>query len=146
MADTTTPELTPEEHDFLESVFEMARTGAVEQLAPLLDAGIPVDLTNSRGDTLLILAAYHQHPQAVAALIERGADVNRVNDMEQTAMSCAVFRNNSEIVTTLLAAGADPDLGGHTAQAIARQFGLAEMEELLRSHALPGNDSNGGAE
>lgn len=145
MSDSHTPELTPEEHDFLESVFEMARTGDAAQLAPLLDAGLPVDLTNSRGDTLLILAAYHQHPQTVAALLERGAEVNRINDMQQTAMSCAVFRNNADIVRALLAAGADPDLGGHTALAIARQFGLVDMEALL-SEAPSGDAASGGTE
>ncbi|TQL47674.1 hypothetical protein FB562_0740 [Homoserinimonas aerilata] len=116
---------------FAETVFEAARDGDVEKVKQLVAAGVPVNLTNARGDSLLILAAYHQHAETVDALLALGADVDRVNDMGQTAMSCAVFRNNGAIVTTLLAAGADPELGSHTALAIAQQFGLPEMVALL---------------
>ncbi len=37
-------------------MFDLAREGAAEQLAAYLDAGVPVGLTDPKGDTLLILA------------------------------------------------------------------------------------------
>jgi len=54
-------------------VFDLARAGATEELVGYVDAGVPANLTNDKGDTLLILAAYHGHPDTVAALLERGA-------------------------------------------------------------------------
>lgn len=48
-----------------------------------------------------------------------------------TAELAAIFRNNEPIVSALLAAGVDPSLGAHTAQAVAHQFGLTAMQELL---------------
>jgi len=132
MTDAQLPELTDADLAFLETVFDLAREGKTAELVPLIEQGIPVDLTNSRGDTLLILAAYYKHEELVVALIALDADTSRVNDNGQTALVSGVFRNNVPIVTALLAAGADPALGAHTALAIAQQFGLPEMETLLR--------------
>lgn len=136
MDDTTgTPSFTAEELAFIESIFQMARSGHTDELASVIDGGVPVNLTNAKGDSLLMLAAYHQHEQTVAMLIDRGADTARINDMGQTAISCAVFRNNPPIVHALLDAGADPDLGNHTALEIARQFDITEMVALLGERA-----------
>jgi uncharacterized protein len=112
-------------------VFDLARGGATEELAAYVDAGVPVNLTNDKGDTLLILAAYHAHPDTVAALLERGADHARANDRGQTALAAAVFRQSEEAVRRLLDAGADPDAGGPSARATAQFFDLPAMAELL---------------
>jgi hypothetical protein len=55
-------------------VFDLARGGRTADLAGYLDAGVPGNLTNGSGDTLLVLAAYHGHPDTVALLLARGAD------------------------------------------------------------------------
>lgn len=112
-------------------VFDLARGGDADELAGYLDAGVPANLTNDKGDTLLILAAYHDHPATVAALLARGADHARVNDRGQTALGAAVFRRSTVAVRALLAAGADPDLGGQSARATAAFFDLPEMTALL---------------
>jgi ankyrin repeat protein len=112
-------------------VFDLARAGATEQLAAYVDAGVPADLTNDKGDTLLILAAYHAHPDTVGALLDRGADHGRINDRGQTALAAAVFRRSSEAVQRLLEAGADPDAGGQSARLTAQFFDLPAMTELL---------------
>ncbi len=113
-------------------VFDLARGGHTEELAAYVDAGVPADLTNDKGDTLLILAAYHGHPETVGALLARGADHSRANDRGQTALAAAVFRQSAETASMLLAAGADPDAGGPSARATAMFFELPEMTELLR--------------
>ena len=112
-------------------VFDLARAGATEELAAYVDAGVPADLTNGKGDTLLVLAAYHDHPETVGALLDRGADHSRVNDRGQTALAAAVFRRSAGSVGRLLAAGADPDAGGQSARATALFFELSEMSALL---------------
>jgi ankyrin repeat protein len=112
-------------------VFDLARNGATEELAAYLDAGVPVNLTNDKGDTLLVLAAYHGHEETVAALLDRGADHSRANDRGQTALAAAVFRQSTATVARLLAAAADPDAGGPSALATAIFFELPEMAALL---------------
>lgn len=112
-------------------LFDLARQGSTEELAAFVDAGVPVDLTNTAGDTLLLLAAYYAHGHTVAALLERGADHSRLNDKGQTALAAAVFKQAADAVQHLLAAGADPDLGEMTARMTAQFFGLSAMTELL---------------
>ncbi|MCP2242262.1 ankyrin repeat domain-containing protein [Lentzea aerocolonigenes] len=129
--------LTEEELTFLRWMFDLARSGGTAKLAEAVDAGVPVNLTNSAGDTLLILAAYHDHPDTVAALLERGAATGRVNDRGQTALGAAVFRRSERSVRLLLDAGADPALGARSALDVARFFGLPEMLALLEAPVAP---------
>ena len=117
--------------DLAVRVFGLARAGETEELAAYVDAGVPVDLTNEKGDTLLILAAYHGHAGTVAALLERGADHSRANDRGQTPLAAAVFKQSAGTVRALLAAGADPDAGQPSARATAQFFELPEMAALL---------------
>ena len=124
-------ELDAETIAFAHRMFDLARSGATADLTAHLDAGLPPNLTNANGDTLLILAAYHNHPETVATLLAHGADPARVNDRGQTALSAAVFRQSSDSVTALLAAGADPDGGSPSAVETAAFFQLPEMTALL---------------
>ncbi len=119
-------------------VFDLARGGHTDELTGYIDAGVPVNLTNDKGDTLLILAAYHGHPETVGALLDRGADHSRANDRGQTALAAAVFRQSTETVRGLLAAGADPDAGGPSARATAAFFELPAMTELLERSTATG--------
>jgi uncharacterized protein len=112
-------------------VFDLARFGSTEELAAYVDAGVPVDLTNDKGDTLLLLAAYYGHAETVSSLLARGADPARVNDRGQTALAAAVFKQSAATVRHLLDAGADPDDGGPSARATATFFDLPEMSLLL---------------
>lgn len=121
----------PEVVELAGRVFDLARGGCTAELAAYVDAGVPVDLTNGKGDTLLILAAYHVHPGTVAALLARGADPDRVNDRGQTALAAAVFRQSAATVQLLLQAGADAGAGGPSARETAAFFDLPEMTRLL---------------
>jgi ankyrin repeat protein len=118
--------------EFAHRMFDLARAGVTEELASQVELGVPANLTNDKGDTLLILAAYHNHPATVRALLAAGADPSRVNDRGQTALAAAVFRQNAETVATLLAGGADPHDGNPSAIATAEFFKLPEMAKLLR--------------
>lgn len=124
-------DLSAEELAFLHGVLDLARAGDTEQLAALVERGVPVNLTGPGGDPLVLLAAYHDHPDTVRMLLDHGADPNRINDRGQTALGAAVFRRSMRSTTALLEHGADPDAGERSARDIARFFGLAEMAALL---------------
>jgi len=113
-------------------VFDLARAGDDERLAAYLDGGVPVNLTEPSGNTLVMLAAYNGHASTVKLLADRGADVNRVNDRGQTPIAGAVFKAEDEVVRALLAVGADPRAGTPNAIDTARMFQqmalLAELE------------------
>jgi ankyrin repeat protein len=119
--------------EFARMIFDLARSGEAAKLAEYVDAGVPANMTNEKGDTLLILAAYHDHPKTVSVLLERGADHARANDRGQTALAAAVFRQNADTVNRLLAGGADPNAGGPSALEMATFFDLPEMQALLEA-------------
>jgi hypothetical protein len=124
-------ELSDDELAFLHGVLDLARDGRTDELADVIERGVPVNLTGATGDSLLILAAYHDHPPTVRMLLEHGAEPDRVNDRGQTALGAAVFRRSTESVTALLEHGADPGAGGRTAVEIAAFFELDDMAALL---------------
>ena len=68
------PQFTEAELAYVSSLFDAARNGDTQLLSSALDAGVPVNLTNSKGDTLLNLAAYLEREETVAMLLARGID------------------------------------------------------------------------
>ncbi|MFF9851838.1 ankyrin repeat domain-containing protein [Streptomyces litmocidini] len=127
MSETPDPEVV----ELASKVFDLARTGDADALAAYVDAGVPANLTNDKGDTLVMLAAYHGHAAAVAALLERGAEADRPNDRGQTPLAGAVFKGEDAVIRALLAAGADPEAGTPSALDTARMFGRTELLELF---------------
>ena len=109
--------------EFAHQMFDLARDGETEQLGAYVEAGVPVELTDSDGNTLLMLAAYHGNAAVVQELVRLGADVNRLNDRGQSPLAGAVFKGEDLVVSVLLGAGADADHGQPSARATARMFG-----------------------
>ncbi|MFC9747447.1 ankyrin repeat domain-containing protein [Streptomyces niveus] len=112
-------------------VFDLARRGETELLAAYVDAGVPANLTNDRGDSLVMLAAYHGHAPAVVALLSRGAEADRANDRGQTPLAGAVFKGEDAVIRALLTGGADPEAGTPSAVDTARMFGKTDLLELF---------------
>ncbi|MEU7567024.1 ankyrin repeat domain-containing protein [Streptomyces fradiae] len=127
MSETPDPEVV----DLASRIFDLARRGDTDTLAAYVDAGAPANLRNDRGDTLVMLAAYHGHASTVAALLARGADPDAVNDRGQTPLAGAVFKGEDAVVRALLDGGADPEAGTPSALDTARMFGRAELLELF---------------
>ncbi|MER5553452.1 ankyrin repeat domain-containing protein [Streptomyces sp. NPDC002793] len=127
MSETPDPEVV----ELATKVFDLARRGESDTLAAYVDAGVPANLTNDRGDSLLMLAAYHGHAPAVVALAARGADPDRANDRGQTPLAGAVFKGERDVIDALLAAGADPAAGAPSALDTARMFGKDDLLELF---------------
>ena len=80
-----------------------------------------------------MLAAYHGHPQTVAALLERGAGPDRPNDRGQTPLAGAVFKGERTVIEALLHGGADPTAGTPSAVETARMFGNDDLVALFES-------------
>ncbi|MET7987191.1 MULTISPECIES: ankyrin repeat domain-containing protein [unclassified Streptomyces] len=121
----------PEVVELATKIFDLARRGETATLVAYVDAGVPADLTNDRGDSLVMLAAYHGHAGAVSALLDRGAEADRVNDRGQTPLAGAVFKGEEAVIRVLLAAGADPAAGTPSAVDTARMFAKTDLLELF---------------
>jgi ankyrin repeat protein len=127
-------EMTEEDPQLVElatKIFGFARAGDAANLGAYLDAGTPVNLANDKGDSLLMLAAYHGHADTVAMLLARGADPNLANDKGQTPLAGAVFKNEIAVVRALVGGGADPNAGQPTAVDTARMFGKSDLLDLF---------------
>ena len=120
--------------DLASRIFDWARSGDAAMLAAYVDAGVPVNLTNTNGDTLVMLASYYGHESAVAALIARGANVDRHNNRGQTPLAGAVFKNDTTIIELLVGADADPLAGSPSALETARFFEREELARQLLQH------------
>jgi hypothetical protein len=112
-------------------LFALARSGDTKALIEYVKAGVPANLANDSGDTLLMLAAYHGHADTVGALLAAGADPDRANDRGQTPLAGAVFKAEPDVVRALLAGGANPAAGHPSAIEAARMFGQTEMSALF---------------
>ena len=124
----------PEVVELATQIFDLARRGETEALVGYVDAGVPADLTNDRGDSLVMLAAYHGHADSVRELLARGGEADRVNDRGQTPLAGAVFKGEESVIRVLLEAGADPAAGTPNAVDTARMFGKTELLELFAAH------------
>ncbi len=80
-------------------------------LAAVIEKGVPPNLRNDKGDSLVMLASYHGHVDAVRVLLERGADRNLRNDNGQTPIAGAAFKGFDAVIETLLAHGANVEGG-----------------------------------
>lgn len=130
----STPTFDDDTLNFLQQVFQWVRQGQAKLLAPVLLAGLPPNLMNQKGDSLLILAAYHGHVEVAGLLLDAGADAEIVNDRGQTALAAAAFQGDARVIALLLDRGAQVDSppGGRTAFMIAAMFNRLDIMQLLR--------------
>ena len=116
-------DLPPAALELATKLFDYARQGKTAELSQYVSAGIPANLVNHKGDTLLMLASYHGHPDTVRMLLEKGADVNCLNDRGQSPIAGAVFKGSDEVVRVLFDEGkADIRAGHPNAVDSARMF------------------------
>lgn len=115
-------------------LFIAARTGQLDIFQQALPAGLPATLTNDKGDSLLMLAAYHSHAALVRLLLAHGADPNGLNDRGQSPLAGAVFKHagshgeaEAEVIEALLEGGADPEWGVPSAVEAVGMFKMGEV-------------------
>ena len=125
--------------EFAQEVFQVARNGDAPMLTRLLEKGLPPNMSNHKGDTLLMLAAYHGHTEAVQVLLQAGAAPDRYNDMAQTPLAASTYKGYLPIVELLLSHGARPDFappGGKTPLMFAAMFNRLEIMKVLLKHEI----------
>lgn len=120
------------------NVFGWCREGKVDELKAYFTEH-PEDLTVSdqRGFTPLILAAYNHQVATVKLLLELGANPNQEDRQGNTALMGAAFKGDVEVAQALLELGADPNFknyNGATALIFAASFGHAEVVKALLAH------------
>ncbi|KAI4861689.1 ankyrin [Hypoxylon rubiginosum] len=141
-SDSTAASIPPEAIEFASRMYNAAREGQKEIFEQALPAGLPPNLTNEKGDTLLMLAAYHGHADLVKLLIQHGADPNRINDRGQSPLAGAVFKNEDAVVEALLEGNADPSHGSPSALDCLPIF-KQEEKWGAKFAAAPGNGKVG---
>jgi len=65
--------------DDVEEIFRSARHGRVEEIESLLDRGIPVDVRDEHGNTLLTIACQNGNKRVAKVCLRRSADLNARN-------------------------------------------------------------------
>jgi ankyrin repeat protein len=116
---------------------DFARKGETGQLAAVLGAGMPPNLSDTKGNSLLMLASYHGHTETVRMLLQRDVDIDRRNNRGQTPLGGVAFKGETEIVALLLGHGADinADNGhGMTPIMFAAMFGRTKVVAQLEAH------------
>ncbi len=115
---------------------DFARNGDTYTLWCMIDAGLPVNLSDNKGQSLLMIATYNGNLDTAQMLLTVGAEVDRRNDRGQTPLGGVAFKGNLEAVKLLLEHGADinADNGnGMTPLSYAKMFGRREVAEYLQS-------------
>ncbi|CAK5269821.1 unnamed protein product [Mycena citricolor] len=125
------PQLPAETIEFAHRMFDAARSGNSEVLVAALDAGLPTNILNEKGNSLLMLASYAGHTDLTKQLLDRGADPNVLNDLGQSMIAGAVFKAHDDVVRLLADRGADPRLGKPTAIQTAHMFGRTHLMGVL---------------
>ena len=119
---------------FAGRMFDHARSGQTEELAQAVATGLPPNLRNDKGDTLVMLASYHGHADTVRRLLAAGADPSISNDRGQTPLAGACFKGDADVVCALLDGGAAVDGhggDGRTPLMTAAMFNRMDVLELL---------------
>lgn len=148
MSDNSRQMTQEEAEEFAEQVFNVARSGDAAMLAALVTKGLPVNLRNHKGDTLLMLASYHGHVDAVKVLLEHKADPELRNDNGQSPIAGAAFKGDLAVVKALVSGGAQVEgasFDGRTALMMAAMFNRGEIVDYLISQGADpqAKDANG---
>lgn len=120
--------------ELLQQAADFARQGETETLASMFDAGLPVNLQDAKGSSLLMLASYNGNADTTRMILERGADAELRNDRGQTPLGGAAFKGYTEIIGILLDHGADVNAdngGGKTPLLFATMFGRFAARKTL---------------
>lgn len=113
---------------------DFARTGKTEDLKAMLQSGMPLNLSDHKGNSLIMLASYNGNLETTVMLVSFGAEVDKKNDRGQTPLAGVCFKGYLDIVKVLVKAGAniyENNGMGTTPIMFASMFGNYEIVKYL---------------
>lgn len=113
---------------------DFARQGKTEDLKAMLKAGMPVNLCDHKGNSLIMLSSYNKNIETTQMLVDMGANVDKKNDRGQTPLAGVCFKGYFEIVKILVKNGAniyENNGMGMTPIMFASMFGNSEIVKYL---------------
>lgn len=113
---------------------DFARRGQTQDLKLMLEAKMPVNLKDHKGNTLLMLASYNGNFETTKMLLDLGADVDMKNDRGQTPLAGVCFKGYLNIVKLLVENKAniyENNGMGTTPIMFASMFGNSQIVEYL---------------
>lgn len=111
--------------DLVENVFSFARHNRVDDIERLLARGIPPDVRDEYGNTVLIVACQNGHKRVAKAALRYGADINALNARGNSGLHfCFAYGYGDTLGQYLISKGADP--------AMLNSSGLTCYEGLSR--------------
>jgi ankyrin repeat protein len=124
----------------VDPVGSAVRSGDVDAVRDLVDAGADLDARDRYGQTALMLAAHGGHRDLVALLAERGAALDVTAKYGLSALMLAIVAGYADVARVLARAGADcglrgtgaPGFAGKTAYDLARERGMDDLCGELR--------------
>ena len=121
--------------DMNAELIEAAKVGDTVKLKRLINQGVNVNVTNVKGTTALMWAAYKNHIEFVKVLIDSGVDVNAKTEDGWTALMDAAIEGHAAMLKILIDAGADVNAtqgDGNTASTWAAEKGHAGIVDILK--------------
>lgn len=123
--------------EFVKLSFDFARQDDAQSLKVMLENGLNPNLANHKGDTLLMLASYHNALNCVELLLAKGAEVDKPNDRGHTPLAGVCFKGYIEMARLLLENGASVNGCGGALSPIntAIMFRKKEILSLLMKYS-----------
>lgn len=93
----------------------LPRTFVLFQVERLLDRGVPVNVRDSSGNTILIIASQNGHKRVAKCALRRGADINAKNYKGNTPLHfCFTYGYGDTLGQYMISKGADPAIRNNT--------------------------------
>jgi len=142
-----------QKHGSIQTFLNAAKNNQLKQVQMFLQLGMPINITDPNGDTILMTAADSGKPEIVEFLLNyqptkvqpTQVQIDAQNKQGRTALHLAVFNGSTEIFKILLAAGADPKIEDRTfknALMIAVRQGFLEIVKILLEIGMDPNFQN----
>mmetsp|Transcript_18344 Transcript_18344/g.30744 ORF Transcript_18344/g.30744 Transcript_18344/m.30744 type:complete len:314 (+) Transcript_18344:120-1061(+) len=105
----------------VEDVFSYARHGRCEEIDRLFNKGLPVDVRDTFGNTVLIIACQNGNKRVAKGVLRRGANINSRNLKGNTPLHyCYHYGYGETLGQYLISKGADAEARNNAGRAITQ--------------------------
>lgn len=125
------------------TLIKAIRSGRLDEVCRLLDAGMPVEMDDGHGESGLAMgiACFMGHVEIVRELAKRGAKVNLAdNDVATSPLSMAIRGSRTEVIRALIELGAKVPVGTVTGLS-EHEIMVAQWQAFRDGHAQESHDA-----